>query len=589
MPELPRVVFQRAEEWSRRAACAGWLGQSQLDRLRQVERAAPADLFEPLARRPLVVALFGGTGVGKSSLLNRLAGEAVARVGVERPTSREVTLYLHESTRLAALPPELPVDRTRIAQHRDATRADVLWIDMPDIDSTQEQNRHAALQWLPHIDLVVYVVSPERYRDDRGWRVLQQRAARHGWAFVMNRGDEGHASQRDDFAALLRSAGFEKPLLIRTCCAAKSNAPRPDDEFQELERAIRAALDAHGIEELERLGQRARFAGLREALLSLREKLGDDAKWNIVREQWRRIWAQAGVALAEGAEWPLRVASAEQAVRPGGTLARLAQRFAKLDVTGAARAIEHAQHGDGERLSERGDQRAGAATTASGDAPDSREARLALDGAWDDWSDARCATSLDSLELFIDRQALPAQPVRAAMDGVARDARARVAMHVNEHVRAALVKPGAAWQRALRRVTGFLTVLMPLLAMLWVAWQVVAGYRRASLGTADFLGGAFAIHSALLVLIAWAIPFSLDYLLRPSFERLILESGRRGVSAGLRELQDEFAAALDRQIESAAMFRAELDGIVDSIPNLQPSADKPAAGVERLIARTPSV
>ena len=41
----------------------------------------PSDLFSN-AERPLVVGLFGGTGVGKSSLLNRLADAEIARTGV---------------------------------------------------------------------------------------------------------------------------------------------------------------------------------------------------------------------------------------------------------------------------------------------------------------------------------------------------------------------------------------------------------------------------------------------------------------------------------------------------------------------------
>ena len=54
----------------------------------------PSDLFSN-AERPLVVGLFGGTGVGKSSLLNRLADADIARTGVVRPTSMEITVYLH--------------------------------------------------------------------------------------------------------------------------------------------------------------------------------------------------------------------------------------------------------------------------------------------------------------------------------------------------------------------------------------------------------------------------------------------------------------------------------------------------------------
>jgi len=155
-------LVRRSREWFERAAAAGWFAAGDRRRFEAVERATPADLFESEPARPLVVALFGGTGVGKSSLLNRIAGAPIAVVGAERPTSRETTLYVHEAVKLANLPPELPLNRVQIRRHRSAAQHDVLWIDAPDIDSVEEENRQTALAWLPHVDLLLYVVSPER-------------------------------------------------------------------------------------------------------------------------------------------------------------------------------------------------------------------------------------------------------------------------------------------------------------------------------------------------------------------------------------------------------------------------------------------
>ena len=140
MNPTPTLVL-RAREWFERATSAGWFDETDRRRINSVEKATPADLFAVDQIRPLVVALFGGTGVGKSSLLNQLAGETVARVGVERPTSRDVTMYVHESVQLAALPPELPVDRIQIKRHGSTAFREVLWIDAPDIDSIEEANR----------------------------------------------------------------------------------------------------------------------------------------------------------------------------------------------------------------------------------------------------------------------------------------------------------------------------------------------------------------------------------------------------------------------------------------------------------------
>jgi GTP-binding protein EngB required for normal cell division len=79
------ALLQRARQWATQASAAGFLDEADLARFAAVEAGPPADLFCDQQARPLVVAFFGGTGVGKSSLLNRLAGAAIARTGVERP------------------------------------------------------------------------------------------------------------------------------------------------------------------------------------------------------------------------------------------------------------------------------------------------------------------------------------------------------------------------------------------------------------------------------------------------------------------------------------------------------------------------
>lgn len=532
MAESYAALVSQAQEWFERADSAGWFDQSDRRRFAAVERATPADLFAGDQMRPLVIALFGGTGVGKSSLLNRLAGTPVARVGVERPTSRDVTLYVHESVRLADLPAELPLDRVDTRTHAADGFREVLWIDAPDIDSTEETNRRCALAWLPHVDLVCYVVSPERYRDDIGWKVLHRRGQKHGWMFVMNRWDEGDRQQREDFLGMLRGAGFDPPLLLCTCCREEELPLPSPDEFDQVQTTIRELLDAHAVRELSRLGHRARLQDLRGVLDKLQACFGGESDWErvgaVLRERFRRARQQ----LMQGAAWTMQHAAARFAVRDGGVVGRMVRQVV------AARV----------------DQKPERLTGPAG--PDAGELVMLTAPLWDDWAQSKIDGCLDAVEVAAGRSGVRVGPVRRRLDAVADRGREVVIEAVQDHVRAALVRPGSVLVRVVRRVTGFLTAALPAAALAWVGFAVFRGYYQATTGGGTFLGTPFAVHSALLVLVAWALPFLLDRMLRPSVERAVLRAMRVGFGSGLDALEADFEQGFAAAADEARQYLA---------------------------------
>lgn len=113
----------------------------------------------------VVVALAGGTGTGKSSLFNAVAGHDLSAVDVTRPTTSETTAWVVADVE-EAVPLldwlEVPADRRF---HAPATgRPDgLVLLDLPDIDSFETANQVIAGRLIERVDVLVWVVDPHKY------------------------------------------------------------------------------------------------------------------------------------------------------------------------------------------------------------------------------------------------------------------------------------------------------------------------------------------------------------------------------------------------------------------------------------------
>lgn len=501
-------LLHQARAWAEQAQHEHWLSAQAVKTLTDLEQRSPASLFTGGLDRPLVAAFFGGTGVGKSTLLNRLAGQPVARTGVERPTSREISLYLHESVPNLNLPDGCPLEQVRLARHQNDERRHVMWVDMPDIDSIEERNRELVLAWLPYVDVVIYVVSPERYKDDQGWRLLRAEGSRHAWLFAINQWDRGHEVQYQDFQHLLAKAGFPHPVILRTDSRDLDEARKADD-FERLQNLLDELTDRHILSQLESRADNLRMEALAQALKGLLERLGDADGYRGLESFFCKQWATTRFSILKGLEWPMRNVAREFVGREASPVKR------RLKLLPAEKPQTE---------------------------PTSESKPVTATTLWDDWTDNQFRDVLDQVIVEAGRQGLVVIPLRAALDDVFRRVDRLFLGEAQSGLRYALIRPGHAVQRFFLAIAGFLTITLPLSALGWVSWQVVDGYYHSTLNEAEWLGTDFAVHSSFLIALAWLLPYFLYRSLTPSAERSAIRGLRTGVESALDKVE---ASVLD--------------------------------------------
>lgn len=186
----------------------------------------------------VVIALAGGTGSGKSSLLNAMAGEAVAPAGVIRPTTSEALAWLPLSPEpgLVRLLDDMGIER-RVG-HGQPRHLAVL--DMPDTDSTEGTHRETFERLLPMVDAVVWVVDPEKYAD----RILHadylSPLARYAdqFLFVMNQIDRLSEQElhdvMTDFRKRLVQAGIAEPVVVPVAADPPAGSSRGVEDLLEI-------------------------------------------------------------------------------------------------------------------------------------------------------------------------------------------------------------------------------------------------------------------------------------------------------------------------------------------------------------------
>ncbi len=187
--------------------CEGRVDPEKLINAREVVERADRRLA--ISGNATVVALAGATGSGKSSTFNALSGSDLAVVGVRRPTTSYPMACSWGGDSAEELLDWLEIPR-RHALEADPELAAALdglvLLDLPDHDSTELQHRMEVDRLVQLVDMLVWVVDPQKYADaalhDRYLIPLAKHAG--VMMIILNQIDRLTPAERDQCVADLR-------------------------------------------------------------------------------------------------------------------------------------------------------------------------------------------------------------------------------------------------------------------------------------------------------------------------------------------------------------------------------------------------
>jgi hypothetical protein len=202
---FPETVVQDAEELVERAG----------ERLR-------------LSAGHTVVALAGGTGSGKSSIFNYLAGADFSAVGVTRPVTRDAHACVWGASGSGPLldwlgvPRRFRYARGSMLDGGESSLNGLVLMDLPDHDSVVGGASDQVDRLVGMADLMVWVLDPQKYADAAVHRRYLVPLAGHSQVIgvVLNQADLLSAEDADDCAGdlrrLLDSEGLHNAWVLVT-------------------------------------------------------------------------------------------------------------------------------------------------------------------------------------------------------------------------------------------------------------------------------------------------------------------------------------------------------------------------------------
>lgn len=310
LPERVRALAEAAE------ACQGRICDEPVAEARRVVDQVDDRLA--LAGSATVVALAGATGSGKSSLFNLLSGTDLARVGVTRPTTCEPLAVTWGSEPTEELLDWLQVPRRHSRSDTDGadSRLDgLVLLDLPDHDSTERGNQLQVDRLVQLVDVMVWVVDPQKYADavlhERYLRPLVEHAP--VMLVVLNQVDRLGDAEREtclrDLRRLLDAEGLQRTAVHSTSAETGEGVSELGDLLAARVADKHAAARRLGADVTTAADRLAEVSGTaappelsRHAVASMNAAMAQAAGVRVVSDAVRDAWRVRGSA-ATG--WPL--------------------------------------------------------------------------------------------------------------------------------------------------------------------------------------------------------------------------------------------------------------------------------------------
>jgi len=194
-----------------------------------------------LSAHHTIVVLAGGTGSGKSSLFNQLAGAQFSPVGVLRPMTREAHACVWGMEAAGPLLDWLGIQsrrryaRSSALEEGERALTGLLLVDLPDHDSVVSGGSTEVSRLVAQADLMVWVLDPQKYAD----------AAVHSRYLVPM---AGHSSV---IAAALNQADLLTPEQAEDCVSDLRRLLEAEG-LQDARVVVTSATSAAGVADLRR-------------------------------------------------------------------------------------------------------------------------------------------------------------------------------------------------------------------------------------------------------------------------------------------------------------------------------------------------